>query len=1102
MSDKMIPLPIEKLFTMTFKELKDKGSIFGIPKELFFDPKKHSKLKSIRYQKLLDTPLGVAAGPHTQLSQNIIAAWLVGARYIELKTVQTLDELEVSKPCIDMGDEGYNCEWSQELKLNQSFEEYLNAWIMIHILQEELQLKGEGIDGTKGVGTIFNMSVGYNLEGIMNENVQNFLAKMKDCSSYKKAALNRLSALYPKLDKIGVPDMISDNITLSTMHGCPPDEIEKIGLYLINDLKVHTTIKLNPTLNGPKDLRGIINDKLGFKDILIPDLAFEHDLKYPDGIKIISNLKERAKEVGVDFSIKLTNTLETMNMKGYFDRANEMMYMSGRPLHASAINLAKKLQNEFKGTLDISFSSGADAFNIVDILGMNIKPITVCSDLLKPGGYTRLLQYADNITAAMEKENLDDLDQIPLKRAASKKIEKAIQNNLQVYLAEVLENKHYHKESFPWESIKTTRELKAFDCIEAPCESTCPTKQGVSRYIQHTALGEFDKALEVIRESNPFPNTTGMACDHICEDKCTRLNYDDTLKIRDIKRFVAMNEKSAPKIEAKVKLGKKIAIVGGGPSGLSAAFYLALEGFGVEIFEARECVGGMISHILPQFRADREKVQLDIDRILSLGVKIHNNHPVKKDQFKKLQKDFDYIYLSVGAQNCKKMGISGEETEGVLPFLTFLEDVKSGKLTKLPKKIAIIGGGNSAIDAVRTAQRLMPSGGEVTMIYRRTVAQMPASREEIEELLEENINVLELTAPEEIISANGKVKSIRCSKMELGPTDSSGRQRPVKIANSNFDIELDCIIAAIGQDVDLESVPGDIKLTDWNTVSTDSHQTSLAKVYSGGDLVRGPSSIIKGIADGKEVAFDILKQENIWVPGDQPSADSEIDISALRIKKSKRQFGEKLPKLDLKKRSKFDMVTLTMDKESVVKEAKRCLQCGDLCEICVTVCPNRANISYQAKLVSYSVNDIVVTAGKTSLGDSYQLEINQRNQVANIGDFCNECANCVTFCPSAGKPFSDKPKIYLFKESFAAESSNAYFIKEQGGKQVILAKFNGTDYRMSDEGDHYMFKNENLEGKMDKTTFAFAEILKVKKDGKISIRDLFTMRTLLELQLD
>jgi putative selenate reductase len=259
-------ISIEKLFYLIDSEYNSRREIFGIPEELFFNNAMNPGIGMNIFGHRLNTPVGVAAGPHTQLAQNIISAWLCGASYIELKTIQTLDELEISKPCIDMQDEGYNCEWSQELRIPESFEEYLKAWILIHLLQHKF-----GWDRQHKRGFIFNMSIGYNFEGIQNENMQWFLKSMSDCREAKEKMINDLLSFYPELANITIPDRISDNITLSTMHGCPPDEIEKIGHYLLKEKKLHTLVKLNPTLLGKDELRDILNNKLGFKNT-IPDI--------------------------------------------------------------------------------------------------------------------------------------------------------------------------------------------------------------------------------------------------------------------------------------------------------------------------------------------------------------------------------------------------------------------------------------------------------------------------------------------------------------------------------------------------------------------------------------------------------------------------------------------------------------------------------------------------------------------------------------------------------------------------------------------------------------------------------------------------------------
>src|SRR3989339_132990 len=328
MSDKFNPISIDRLFRILTNESAKRGSFLGIPKGNFLQRDSFQKFQSNIFNQSLDLPLGVAAGPHSQLSQNIISAWLCGARYMELKTIQTLDELEIEKPCIDMQDEGYNCEWSQELKIRDTFNQYLDAWILLHILNHQQGFKSLN-------GTIFNMSVGYNLEGVLNENVQWFFKKMQNCNHEKLEKIALIKPLYPQIDEVEIPDTISDNITLSTMHGCPPDEIEKIASYLIEQKKLHTYVKLNPTLLGPDELRKILN-QLGKFDTHVPDEAFVHDLKYPDALAIIQSLTQKANQSGVQFGLKLTNTLESTNHKEVFAQA-PMMYMSGRALHPISV---------------------------------------------------------------------------------------------------------------------------------------------------------------------------------------------------------------------------------------------------------------------------------------------------------------------------------------------------------------------------------------------------------------------------------------------------------------------------------------------------------------------------------------------------------------------------------------------------------------------------------------------------------------------------------------------------------------------------------------------------------------------------------------------
>jgi putative selenate reductase len=361
MSDRFHPISMEQLTEWVFTELEEKDSLFNVPRSAFFVPSPDHRFRLRKYGVELDTPFGVAAGPHTQMAQNIIVSWLVGARLIELKTIQTLDELDVNKPCIDVEDEGYNVEWSQELKVFESFDEYLRAWVLIHALHHKFGWYGDR------PGMIFNMSVGYNLEGMLKPNVQWYFDTMADASHYLPRYVDIVAEHYPAVRDIEIPAQLSDTITLSTMHGCPPDEIEKISLYLLEERGLHTSVKCNPTLLGADRVRGIINDSLDFTDVPVPDEAFGHDLMYVDAVPMFHNLRRVAAATGLTFGLKLTNTLEVNNWRPVFDK-DEMMYLSGRALHPITTNLASRISEEFRGDLMLSFAGGADCFNMQDLL--------------------------------------------------------------------------------------------------------------------------------------------------------------------------------------------------------------------------------------------------------------------------------------------------------------------------------------------------------------------------------------------------------------------------------------------------------------------------------------------------------------------------------------------------------------------------------------------------------------------------------------------------------------------------------------------------------------------------------------------------------------
>ncbi len=1081
MSDQLSPCNIERLLQWILAEEKQ-GQIFGICKALFFVPQPDDVFKITRYGLKMETPIGVAAGPHTQLSQNIISAWLTGARYIELKTVQTLDELDVTKPCIDMTDEGYNCEWSQELKLEHSFDEYLNAWIILHILKDKF-----GWGDANSRGFIFNMSVGYNLEGILNTNVQAFLDKMAECSAQKAAKIDALAGIYPRVKDLDIPGQISNNITVSTMHGCPPDEVEKIGRYFVEERRLNTTIKLNPTLLGPRQLRRILNDKLGF-NVEVPDEAFAHDLKYDAGVTLIKNLQKCAAKTGVEFNLKLTNTLETTNHDQNLPKNEKMVYLSGRALHPISINLARRLQNDFNGQLDISFSAGTDCFNVTDVLACNLRPVTVCSDILKPGGYGRLGQYLEEIHKAFEGIGANSVETYIMRKGQAGNLETAGLALLNEYADAVVAADAYAKSQFPYENIKTPRVLTAFDCIKAPCVSSCQVSQDIPGYMRHTATGNYQKALDVILQTNPFPNMQGMVCDHLCQFKCSRLNYDNPLLIREIKRFIA--KKAGLKSTAKPAApnGLRVAIIGAGPSGLACAYFLALAGFAVDVYETKEFAGGMAADGIPAFRLGDDSLKADIDNILALGVRIHYGAKVDLKRFEKLHNTYHYVYVAVGAQKGLGLGIPGEDAPGVYDQISFLSAVRRGEPPVLGRNVVVIGGGNSAMDAARTARRLVGPEGDVKIIYRRTLQEMPADLEEIQAALDEDIQLIELTAPECLLVEDGRVKSNVCFKMELGEKDASGRPAPIKIEGTEFEIQVDSVISAVGQRVELDFFPQRELQHNPNTF-----ETLLPNVFAGGDAVRGASTLINAIGDGKRVAQTIVRKAAAQFDAPPPKADRVFDVKALQVNQARRVFGLKTPEIAPENRLNFELVTRTLDEDSARQEAGRCLQCDLMCNICTTVCPNRANIAYTMDPVEFTIQQVLRKDNRAHIEDLEAVRIDQFFQIINIGDFCNECGNCATFCPTSGEPYRVKPKFYLTSQRFAAET-NGYMLA--GG--MLQARVDGDLETLSRQKEQLMYETKDISARLNAKRFAVEEVTFTSNaTGPIELRHAARMAVLL-----
>ncbi len=387
-----------------------------------------------------------------------------------------------------------------------------------------------------------------------------------------------------------------------------------------------------------------------------------------------------------------------------------------------------------------------------------------------------------------------------------------------------------------------------------PCQEACPIHQDARGYVALIAKGKFEEALELIREANPLPAVCGYICHHPCEEACLRGQVDQPVPIRLLKRFISEHSgRIRPKRRAKGRR-EKILVVGSGPAGLACANDLCLSGFKVTLYEALPVLGGMLRVGIPEFRLPREVLQREIDVIRELGVEMKIHHPFRfEGNGKSLKRlGFDAIFLSMGAHRSLKLNLPGETLQGVHPGVEFLREINLGKKVELGKKVAIIGGGNVAIDVARSVLRL--GSKRVDLYYRRSREEMPAIPEEVEQAIREGVRLHLLTAPVRMIGREGKVVGMECLRMRLGEPDEKGRKRPIPIQGSNFKVDADTIISAVGQGLDQRQVKGLEKNPDGTIRVDEKGQTSVKGIFAGGDMVTGPGWAIDAIASGKRCA--------------------------------------------------------------------------------------------------------------------------------------------------------------------------------------------------------------------------------------------------------
>lgn len=947
MSDIMTPMSFDKLVNWTLEEYQKYGTVFG---------EKHAYKADCKYNRTifgrpLETPIGPAAGPNTQLTQNIVAAYYTGSRFFELKTVQVMDGAElaacINKPCIKADDECYNCEWSTELYVPQATEEYIKAWFLLKVISKEFDLGAA--DGFQ-----FNISVGYDLAGIQSEKIDTFLNTMqnaadseifKSCKQYLLDHVEKFKYV-TKEDIEAIQPEICNSVTISTLHGCPPQEIEKIAMYLLTEKGFHTFVKCNPTLLGYEFARKRM-DEMGYDYVAFGDFHFLDDLQYEDAVPMLTRLMKAGEEHNLEFGVKITNTFPVDVKQN--ELPSEEMYMSGKSLYPLSIALAAKLAEEFDGKLRISYSGGADAHNIEGIVDAGIWPVTVATTLLKPGGYLRTIQMAKKL----EKEGVvfEKVDVEAVKKLAE----------------DVRKDPHHLKAIKPLPSRKMDSEVPLIDCFVAPCKEGCPIHQDITTYLQLVNAGKYEEAMEVITEKNPLPFITGTICAHNCMSKCTRNFYDEPVHIRNMKLVAAENGYEAwiAKVNAPAVTKGKAAVVGGGPAGMAAAYFLRRGGMDVTIFEKQSALGGVVRNVIPGFRIADEAIEKDAKILEAMGVKTVFHTEVANVEELKAQ-GFDKIVLAIGASVPGSLKLEAGETVNALEFLAQFKALNGN--VNIGKNVVVIGGGNTAMDTARAAKRT--NGVEkVSLVYRRTKRYMPADAEELEMAMDDGVEFCELLAPVKL--EGGKLV---CQVMQLGDIDASGRRGVVE-TEELVEVDADTVIVAVGEKVPTafyEANGINVSERGKALVNEETFESNVAGVYVVGDGLGGPATVVEGIRDGLKAAEAMIG--NSLVKDYDKLADEETIYGRRGILCSEQEGKE---------------------------ETSRCLGCSTICENCTEVCPNRANVAIHVPGM-------------------------EKHQIIHVDYMCNECGNCKSFCPYQSAPYLDKFTLFA-NETDMAESKNQGF---------------------------------------------------------------------------
>jgi len=1067
MPDFMNPPSLEQVLKIILNSFDTNQEIFDIPEKLFYKHWHYHVLYTEKYGKKIHNSIGISSGPLTQLAQNIVSGWLCGARFLDLKTVQPNQITDRTKPSIDIFDGSYNCEKSHELTVEQAYDQYLNAWIIIHVLNHKLnpdQYKNQEI------GTIFNMSLGYTLADIRSDKMQWFVDKMINCSVEKEEKIKLIKKIYPAISKIKIPDQISNSFTVNTCKGCSARELEYICKFLIIDKKLHPGLKFSPKLLGYKSVMAILNAENTFNAEVNPE-DFENSIQYGEAITLIKNISETANELGLELTVKISNSLACKNNTGQIPGTAEEVYLSGRALHPIAVNLAAKFQSKFEGQLDISFSGGANCFNVVNLMQSGFSSITTCTDLLKPGGYGRLNQYFTELSKSFTNFQAKSIREFILKSGNEYNVKDAAIENLRNYAIRTLSDQAYQKTDVSGISIKSKKPLPFYDCIVAPCREANPLNTDTAGYCWHTHKNDAEKAIATILSENPLPSIMGMIGDDSSRKICTRNNYDYPIRMKDLERFITEFEPEEIKGLTKLSDNKRsVAVVGSGISGLTCAWYLSMYGFRVDVYEREQDPGGMATTIIPGFRISDAAIQKDIQRIKKSGVKFLSNTEIDKERFDRIRKSYDFVYVATGASDIPKMGIEGDKAEGVINPLVFLREAKFNENYQPGKNIAVIGDDWIAADAARAAIRLVGEDGYVSLMTLGGQDDLKLDKETVNAIIEEEIEIFDHCRPVKFILADGKISSIEIVDVEVNLKSRAKKVAYKDIKDSEQSFKFDAVIPCTGR------IPT-VGFTDIKKlkITEGSYATKLENVYAGGAVTNPDISVMNAVLDAKLAAREIAETSGIKVPDTLFAGKKNVNLQQLKVKRAQVEKPNNPEVVPVEKRVDSKPIVKTLKPVSALREAARCLQCDVLCNVCVGVCPNKAMVGFEVDTKHLKIPTVTLNGEEFFVSFPNKLPIVQKHQILVVTDWCNDCGNCTTFCPFAGQPHKDKLRLHFNHETFNKDENGLLVMRNEKYFDITL-KNKGNLAQLTENWDAYIFENDDCMAVLEKETFNIQQI--------------------------